>query len=74
MTIYTLIDKKRFLQGLPNVPELDDTTLTQSQRSLLATAVQIGIYAAPVAEKPVETPVEQVSVKKKNVEQPPKKD
>lgn len=48
MTIYILKDKKRFLQGLPNMPELDDATLNAEGKKLLATAVSIGIYA----EKP----------------------
>lgn len=45
--IYKLIDPNRFLQGLPMLAELDDSTLNEEGKKLLEQAVAIGIYAVP---------------------------
>lgn len=49
--IFKLVDRNRFLQGLPVLERLDDTTLSEEAKALLATAVSIGIYA-PESEPP----------------------
>ena len=53
--IYKLVDKTRYLQGLPVMAELDDDTLDAATRRLLTQAVAIGIYAPaglPATEPP----------------------
>ncbi len=52
MAKYKYTGGDKFIQGLPAI-DIDDTTLTDEQKALLAGAIESGLYKAVTSGKPV---------------------